>query len=347
MTLLGGDRAVHALDDEVGGLVPAQVAQHHLAREDHRARVDLVLVGVLRRGAVRRLEDGVAGDVVDVAARRDADAADLRGQRVGQVVAVQVRRRDDVELVGPRQHLLQRDVGDGVLDHDAGARLAVGNAAPRPAVDLDRAVELLRDLVAPVAEGAFGELHDVALVHQRHALALVLHGVADRAVDQALGAEPADRLEADADLDATSRCGAPIAFEHASASSRAAASVPNRIFLKSLGNSLAKKSSTFLRLGRAGGVFDAGVDVFRVLAEDHHVDLLRMLHRRRHALEPAHRAQADVEVEHLAQRDVQRADAAADRRRQRPLDADVVRAERLDGLVGQPVVELLEAFSPA
>ena len=138
---LGGDRAVHPLDDQVGGLVPAEVSEHHLAREDHRARVDLVLVGVLRRGAVRRLEDGVAGHVVDVAARRDADAADLRRQRVGQVVAVQVRRRDDVELVGPRQHLLQRDVGDGVLDDDAGARLAVGNPAPRSAVDLDRAEE--------------------------------------------------------------------------------------------------------------------------------------------------------------------------------------------------------------
>ena len=65
------------------------------------------------RGAVRGLEDRVAGDVVDVAARRDADAADLRGQGVGEVIAVQVERGDDVELLRPRQHLLQRDVGDG------------------------------------------------------------------------------------------------------------------------------------------------------------------------------------------------------------------------------------------
>ena len=56
-----------------------------------RAGVDLVEVGVLRRGAVGRLEDGVAGDVVDVAAGRDADAADLRRERVGEVVAVEVR----------------------------------------------------------------------------------------------------------------------------------------------------------------------------------------------------------------------------------------------------------------
>ena len=84
---------------EVGRLGPAHVPEHHLAREDHRARVDLVEVGVLRRGAVGGFEDGVAGDVVDVAAGRDADAADLRGERIGEVVAVEVQRGDDVELL--------------------------------------------------------------------------------------------------------------------------------------------------------------------------------------------------------------------------------------------------------
>ena len=33
-------------------------------------------------------------------------------QRVRQVVAVQVRRRNDIEFVRPRQHLLERDVGN-------------------------------------------------------------------------------------------------------------------------------------------------------------------------------------------------------------------------------------------
>src|SRR5262249_45836007 len=42
---LGGDRAVHPLDDEIGRLGPPEVAQHHLAREDHGARVHLVLTG--------------------------------------------------------------------------------------------------------------------------------------------------------------------------------------------------------------------------------------------------------------------------------------------------------------
>ena len=145
-------------------------------------------------------------------------------------------------------------------------------------------------------------------------------------------------------------CDADLALRRADrlraapASSRDASSVPKRIFLNSFGNSFCEEVEHLLRFGRAGGVLDAGVDVFGVLAEDHHVDLLRMLHRRRHALEPAHRAQADVQVEHLPQRDVQRADAAADRRGQRALDADEVLAERLDRLVRQPVVELLEAL---
>ena len=135
--------------------------------------IDLVLVRVLGRGAVGGLEDGVPGQVVDVAAGGDADAAHLRRQRVAEVVAVQVGGGDHVEFLGAGQHLLQGDVGDGVLDHDAGAGLALGDSAPGPAVDFHRAEELLGHLEAPVPEGAFRELHDIALVDQGQALALV------------------------------------------------------------------------------------------------------------------------------------------------------------------------------
>ena len=57
---------------------------------------------------------------------------------------------------------------------------------------------LLRQLVAPVAERALGELHDVALVHERHRDAIVLDGVLDRLADQALAALLRYRLDADA-----------------------------------------------------------------------------------------------------------------------------------------------------
>ena len=69
-----------------------------------------------------------------------------------------------------------------------------------------------------------------------------------------------------------------------------------------------------------------------------------MFHRRRHAFVPADRAEADEEVEHLPQRYVQRPDAAAHRRRERSLDADQVVTKGLDGIVRQPIVELLEAL---
>src|SRR5207245_7328145 len=54
-----------------------------------------------------------------------------------------------------------------------------------------------RERVAPVAEGALGELHDVALVDEGQALALEVDGVTDRGPDEALRAFPGDRLDAE------------------------------------------------------------------------------------------------------------------------------------------------------
>ncbi|MCK7526755.1 MAG: hypothetical protein MZV64_58740 [Ignavibacteriales bacterium] len=96
---LRGDGAFHALDDQVGGFGPAHVAEHHLAGEDDRAGVDLVEVGVFRRGAVGRFEDGVTRHVVDVRAGSDADPAHLRRQRIGEVVAVQVHGGDHIIIL--------------------------------------------------------------------------------------------------------------------------------------------------------------------------------------------------------------------------------------------------------
>ena len=69
-----------------------------------------------------------------------------------------------------------------------------------------------------------------------------------------------------------------------------------------------------------------------------------VLHRRGHALEVAHRAQADVEVEHLAQRDVERADAAADRRGQRTLDADQISLNAATVSSGSQLLNCLEGL---
>jgi hypothetical protein len=68
----------------------------------------------------------------------------LRGERVAEVIAIEIQRRDHVEIRRAREDLLERDVGDGVLDDDARAGFAFGNFAPRAAVDFYRAEELLR-----------------------------------------------------------------------------------------------------------------------------------------------------------------------------------------------------------
>ena len=147
-------------------------------------------------------------------------------------------------------------------------------------------------------------------------LRLCLNRVVERGANQPLGAFTRDRLDPDA------------------------RGVREADFLDA--HLLLQKLDDLLCFGRFRRPFDSRVDVFGVLAEDHHVDFFGMLDRARHALEIAHRAQADVEVEQLAQRDVERSDAAANRRRQRPLDPDQEFAERLDGLVGQPALELIE-----
>ncbi len=188
-------------------------------------------------------------------------------------------------------------------------------ASPAAVVPADGHVgELLaHQLVAPVHEGALGELLDVALVHHGDRRPAVLEGVVDGGADQALGAHLGDRLDPDA---------------------RAVADRPAHLVTEE-GHELEGLGSALLHLV-------AGVDVLGVLPEDDHVDQLGVQDRRGHAREPAHRPQADVEVEDLAQRHVERADAAADRRGERALDPDQVVPEALDRLVGEPVAGLVE-----
>src|SRR5208282_3678143 len=87
----------------------------HHARENHRAGIDYVFVGVLGGGAVRGFEDGVA--VADVGSGSNAQASYLRGAGVGDVVAVQVGRGQNAVFVGSRYDLLEDGVGDAVVDH--------------------------------------------------------------------------------------------------------------------------------------------------------------------------------------------------------------------------------------
>ena len=70
-----------------------------------------------------------------------------------------------------------------------------------------------------------------------------------------------------------------------------------------------------------------------------------MEYRGRYALEPADRPQADIEIQPLAHRDVDGADAAADRRGQRPLDGDQTLPASVQRLFRQPGVRRIDGVS--
>jgi hypothetical protein len=92
-------------------------------------------------------------------------------------------------------------------------------------------------------------------VYQRHRGLVVVDRVLDGRLDDAGGALLADRLDADAH-----RLG-------------------KANLLETLGERLGEELLEFLAIVAAVLELDARIDVFRVLAEDDHVGLFRMLHR--------------------------------------------------------------------
>ena len=248
--------------------------------------------------------------VRQVGARRDADAADLRGQRVGNVVAVEVEGGDHAVLGRAQQDLLQEGIGDAVLDDDVLARLGILELAPGSAVNELGTELLLRQGIGPVTEATFGELHDVALVHDGDAGLVVVDGVLNGLANQPLRALARYGL----DTDAGGLGEADLLDTH---------------FLD-------QEVDDLLGLVGLGFVFDAGIDVLRVLAEDHHIGLVRLLDRAGHAGEVLHRAQAHIQIKLLAQGHVERTDATAHGRGQRPLDGDHIVTHRVQGFLRQP-----------
>ena len=116
---------VFSIDDSISFAASFQPrnSKQHDAGEDDRSGIDDVLVGILGRGAVGGFEDGVS--IADVGAGRDAEAADLRGAGVRDVVAVEVGAGEDGVLLGADDDLLEDGVGDAVVDEDLLLPLAV------------------------------------------------------------------------------------------------------------------------------------------------------------------------------------------------------------------------------
>ena len=103
-----------------------------------------------------------------------------------------------------------------------------------------------RQLVAPVAEGALGKLHDVAFVNQGHHLPLVVDGMTDGTAHQVLGSRDRNGLNPDA-----------------------------RVRQHLLPHFLAQEINHLLGFRCSLLPFNAGIDVFGVLTEDDHIHLFR------------------------------------------------------------------------
>ena len=123
---------------------------------------------------------------------------------------------------------------------------------------------------------------------QGHGLAVSGNGISNCCPHQALGAENRDGFDGDARI------------------------FPDLLLLcrEHLGVQEVDQLPGF---GSALLPLDADIDVFSVLAKDHHVELFRMLNRRRDTLVVAHGTNAGIQVEYLAQGYIQRAEAAAER----------------------------------
>lgn len=87
-------------------------------------------------------EDRGSCVVVDVGAWSDADPSHARGQRVRDIITIEVHRRDDGVFRRTREDLLEERVSDDVLDDDLLAGLWVVEVVPRSAVEWGGAEEL-------------------------------------------------------------------------------------------------------------------------------------------------------------------------------------------------------------
>ena len=252
-----------------------------------------------------RLENGVSGFVVDVAARGHADAADLGCEDIGDIIAVLVQGHDDSVLFRMQNGILQ----EGVAGHAGQRQAARGQIG---------AIFPFGHVVGPVAECTFGVFHDVAVMHQRDAAAIVAQGIVDRATDDPFNAFAGHGFDAIGGGFRES----DFLFAHL----------------------VQQEVAEFLCFFRAEGPFDTGIDVLGTFADNADVDPFRVFHGRGYSVEIADGAVAGVEVQGLAEHHAEGAYAAACGGHQRSLQTDSIFAEGFDGRVREIGAVFLEGF---
>ena len=149
--------------------------QHQHATEDQRCRINLVLALVLRRAAVRRLENRRL--LPDIRPRRHAQSADQTRTQIADDIAVEIRQHD---------HIVQLRLLDQLHAH----------IVDDPILELDVRV-VLRHLPAHLQPQPVRVLHDIGLVHAGDLLTPHLPRVVEGKLHDPPGPLHRDRLDAD------------------------------------------------------------------------------------------------------------------------------------------------------
>src|ERR1700728_1966726 len=320
------DGPFQALFDEICGFVPAQMAEHHDPRQNHRARIDHIFIRVFRRGAVGGFEDGVA--VADVRPRRDAESSHLRGAGVGDVVAIQIGACQHRVFIGPGYDLLKDRVGNAVIDHD----FLLPRAVAMPGINAVK--HFLHLFFDSLAKAGRGELHaglnrvrilgyrptrilvfvvdNPALAFGHDSVAKFLGGhlvspLAERAFGKLLNVAFVDQSDGFA-----ARLQS-VLDRHAYQALRSGhrdrldpnAGIEADLFLAAFQHVFIEELDQLGALRSSLLPLNPGIDVFGIFAKDDDVHALGMFHRRGHAFVILHGTHAAVEIENLPQGNVE------------------------------------------
>ena len=199
--------------------------------------------------------------IIDIGARSDTDTAHHGSQLVGNVITVQVQCGNDRVFFGNKQRILQKGISYTIFD----------NKTP---VLYFFAKFTFRHFVPPFLETAFGELHNVAFVHQCHRRQIIFECVQASCAYQPLRSFFRHRFYT------KRRSFGKTYFSHT--------------------HFIMQETVELVGFRCSGFPFDTCINIFRILTKYTHIYLLRFFHRRDYAFIPTHRTQTNIQIERLA-----------------------------------------------
>ena len=124
----------------------------------------------------------MAGNIIDISSRRNAQTAYLRSSCIAQIVPIQIRRGNNLVFIGPEQNLLEHGIGNSILDN----YFAIA-AGPGSYIGFRYCFAckfFLCHFITPFAESTFGEFHYISLVHECYGFMMVFYRIINRCFDE-------------------------------------------------------------------------------------------------------------------------------------------------------------------